>query len=119
MASLGKRILSAFVEVTEDEQPVIKQGETKQTPTSISTQSYTTLPAAPSKFRDYFDKLLREANIPGPDYFEFSKMTEAMQAITDEKARYSAAFAGLSVQGLDKQKLLYVEYNFCVMKREK
>lgn len=104
MASLGKRILSAFVEVTEDEQSFIKHGEVKQI--SATTQSYNTLPAASVKFRDYFDKLLSDANIPGPDYFEFSKMTEAMQAITDEKARYSAAFAGLSVQGLDKQKLL-------------
>jgi len=33
-------------------------------------------------------------------------MTEAMQSIADERARYSAAFAGLCVQGLDKQKLL-------------
>ena len=29
-----------------------------------------------------------------------------MQGIPDETARYAAAFAGLSVQGLDKQKLL-------------
>lgn len=105
MASLGKRILSAFVEVTDDEQAVTKPEEIQQTSTTVSKQSYSTASAS-AKFRDYFDKLFNEANIPGPDYFEFSKMTEAMQAITDEKARYSAAFAGLSVQGLDKQKLL-------------
>jgi len=105
MASLGKRILSAFVEVTDDEQAVTKPEEIQQTSTTVSKQSYSAASAS-AKFRDYFDKLFNEANIPGPDYFEFSKMTEAMQAITDEKARYSAAFAGLSVQGLDKQKLL-------------
>ena len=29
-----------------------------------------------------------------------------MQAVPDEQVRYITAFAGLSVQGLDKQKLL-------------
>jgi peptidoglycan hydrolase CwlO-like protein len=33
-------------------------------------------------------------------------MIEAMQAVPDEQVRYLTAFAGLSVQGLDKQKLL-------------
>ncbi|HMH24284.1 MAG TPA: hypothetical protein VK563_21030, partial [Puia sp.] len=33
-------------------------------------------------------------------------MTEAMRSIPDEQARFYAAYAGLQVQGLDKQKLL-------------
>lgn len=116
MANIGRKILSAFVEVTEEDKPVIKREETKQTSTTY-TQNGQGFPgqtlqkrqadnASTEKFRQYFDKLFKEANLPGPDYFEFSKMTEAMQAIPDEKARYSAAFAGLGVQGLDKQKLL-------------
>ena len=58
------------------------------------------------RFAGHFDQLLSEANIPGPDYYEFSRMVGAMQGIPDEGARYSAAFAGLQVQGLDKQRLL-------------
>ena len=58
------------------------------------------------RFSDYFDILFKEANIPGPDYYEFARMITAMQMIPDERARYAAAFAGLQVQGLDKEKLL-------------
>ena len=111
MANIGRKIFSAFVEVTDNETPVTKPGETKQYSTPDTSQ---TLPKRQTdnnvtieKFKQYFDRLFKDANLPGPDYFEFSKMTEAMMSIQDEKARYTAAFAGLSVQGLDKQKLLH------------
>jgi len=105
MASFGKKILSAFVEVTDEKKAVTHPEESKdfsaqaKIAKEISTEAH-------DKFRQYFDQLFREANLPGPDYFEFTKMTQAMQAIADEKSRYTAAFAGLSVQGLDKSKLL-------------
>jgi len=105
MSSIGKKFLSAFVEVTSD-----KKEEQVTATEPVTMQPHTTgRPAITednSKFADYFNKLFAEANLPGPDYYEFSKMTEAMLGIPDEKARYCAAFAGLQVQGLDKQKLL-------------
>ncbi|HEY6978297.1 MAG TPA: hypothetical protein VH396_18495 [Chitinophagaceae bacterium] len=108
MASIGKKILSAFVEVADEEQAVTeKPVEIKQSSTqavSSYTSSASSLPLG--KFKQYFDKLFSDANLPGPDYFEFSKMIEAMNSVPDDKARYTAAFAGLNVQGLDKQKLL-------------
>jgi peptidoglycan hydrolase CwlO-like protein len=101
--NLGKKILSAFVEVTETKDAVAMQPNIDQATISITNN----LPSSDKgKFREYFEKLFMEANIPGPDYYEFSKMIEVMQAIPDEKARYAAAFAGLRVQGLDKEKLL-------------
>jgi hypothetical protein len=97
MSSIGKKILSAFVEVADEKKEVAEAA-------SVVPE------AAPSqddrRFVDYFDKLFSEANIPGPDYYEFAMMIAAMQAITDERSRYAAAFAGLHVQGLDKEKLL-------------
>lgn len=116
MANLGKKILSAFVEVSDDkkpeaDKPPATQGLSKVTPEPVPAFTSTTVQnsyASPvnSKFAAYFEKLFMEANIPGPDYFEFSKMIAVMQAVPDEQVRYITAFAGLSVQGLDKQKLL-------------
>ena len=103
MANLGKKILSAFVEVNE---ALPKQTEPVATFTSTTTNNSYTTQVNSTKFKEHFEKLLREANLPGPDYFEYSKMLEAMQAVPDEQVRFITAFAGLSVQGLDKQKLL-------------
>src|ERR1700733_13618110 len=104
MTTFAKKVLSAFVDVTGGDKPVaLTKPENKTSaPAEISRPAYT----ANSKFIRYFDKLFSEANIPGPDYYEFSKMIEAMNDIPDERARLCAAFAGLNVQGLNKLKLL-------------
>lgn len=105
MASIGKKILSAFVDISDETKPLIPEPiEIRES--SMSFQSNDHVPEIKEKFKQYFEKLFTEANLPGPDYFEFSKMIDAMVAISDEKARYSAVFAGLSVQGLNKNKLL-------------
>lgn len=59
------------------------------------------------KFLEHFQKVFNDANLPGPDYFEFSTMknTPAMSVIP-EPARFAACFSALSVQGLTKQKLI-------------
>ena len=57
------------------------------------------------KFKAHFEKLFADANLPGPDYFEFSKMCQAMSTLPDE-TRFPAVFSGLSIQGLTKQKLI-------------
>lgn len=112
MASLGKKILSAFVEVTDHETPVTKPEDTTQHSSPVAggqtlqKRQAGNNDATTEKFKQYFEQLFKDANLPGPDYFEYAKMTDAMISIPDEKARYSAAFAGLNVQGLDKQKLL-------------
>ncbi len=107
MASIGKKILSAFVEVSDNSKPVTEKPALPD-PASfpVVKDGHAPWHDTGDKFRDYFDRLFKEANIPGPDYFEFSKMIEAMQSIPDERARYCAAFAGLQVQGLDRQRLL-------------
>lgn len=104
MASFGKKILSAFVEVTGEKKPVAAE-EVIAPPTTV-TGSKQAPGTVNEKFSNYFTQLFKDANLPGPDYFEFASMIKAMQSISDERARYAAAFAGLSAQGLDKAKLL-------------
>lgn len=100
--NIGKKILSAFVEVSEETKPPAPTEAAPEVSPPVIYQHH----ADTVKFKQYFIQLFEEANIPGPDYYEFSKMIEAMKVIPDEKARYAAAFAGLSAQGLDKTKLL-------------
>jgi hypothetical protein len=114
MASLGKKILSAFMEVTEKEKErTADAGSGAETPPDAIVRPGAEVRSeagrsagADNRYAEYFDKLLSEANIPGPDYYEFARMVAAMQLIPDESARYHAAYAGLQVQGLNKDKLL-------------
>src|SRR5580704_10148790 len=118
MTRLGKRLLSAFVEVAEE------QKEMKSSQNANAAPHYGgpardegaahfeaeardgSAPHADDRFAGHFDKLLSEANIPGPDYYEFARMIGVMRAIPDDAARFGAAFAGLQAQGLDKRRLL-------------
>jgi len=110
MANIGRKILSAFVEVADEKETVTEREALKQHSTNsgqTAPRRQTVSDETSEKFKQYFEKLFKDANLPGPDYFEFSKMTEAMISIPDERTRYTAAFAGLNIQGLDKQKLLH------------
>jgi chromosome segregation ATPase len=113
MANIGRKILCFFLEVADEKETVTEREALKQHSTTVSTvnQPVKNIQAGDivitEKFKQYFEKLFKDANLPGPDYFEFSKMTEAMISIPDERTRYTAAFAGLNIQGLDKQKLLH------------
>lgn len=61
------------------------------------------------KFRTQFAKILEDENkrnYPGNDYFEFTVMKNAMNAIPQEQIRYQAAFAGWSTGGNQSKKSL-------------
>jgi len=101
--NLGKKILSAFVEVEEDK---LRPQEAESSKAPAYAASAPTNAVLSDKFVQHFDKLFQTRNLPGPDYFEMSKMLEAMESIADEKARFAAAFAGLRAQGLSREQLL-------------
>jgi uncharacterized small protein (DUF1192 family) len=102
MASIGKKIISAFLEMEEKKEPAGLPPDEEVLRSEAPPRSA----GADDRFAGHFDQLLGEANIPGPDYYEFARMIGVMQAIPNEAARYNAAFAGLQVQGLSKQRLL-------------
>jgi hypothetical protein len=73
--------------------------------TPLATPAVTVSNDDMTKFMQHFDELFDQANLPGPDYYEFAKMCQAMSALPDN-TKFSAAFSGLQVQGLTKAKLL-------------
>jgi hypothetical protein len=118
MASFGKKIIAAFLEVAEEKKDAPPDGAARQDARERGTRGDVWSgvrvdgvdgaheEAPDERYAGHFDRLLADANIPGPDYFEFARMIAVMRGIADEAARYNAAFAGLQVQGLNKQRLL-------------
>lgn len=108
MAGIFKKAMGLFVEFEEETtgEASEKSEKTVHTPVRISPQQ--TLNAEDlDKFEKHFEKLFDQANLPGPDYYEFMKMSETLEAhIKDERARLSATYASLTIQGLTKEKLL-------------
>lgn len=62
--------------------------------------------SVPDDLRTTFRQIIKDHNLPGPDYYEFFITKEAMAAIPVPQTKYQVAFAGLSVQGLTKEILL-------------
>jgi hypothetical protein len=114
MASFGKKIIAAFLEVDEKKAAGLPPGKGPREEAepagsgTVNTGERTAQAGdrGDDRFAGHFDQLLSEANIAGPDYYEFARMIAVMRGIPDEAARYNAAFAGLQVQGLNKQRLL-------------
>ncbi len=59
------------------------------------------------KFEKHFEDLFNNVNLPGPDYYEFWKMMETLEAaVPDEAVRMNAVYSTLKVQGLTKETLV-------------
>jgi chromosome segregation ATPase len=106
MASFFKKALGVFVEF-DDEQKADNTSVNQFTNLTAEVSRNPVNHAEAEKFEKYFDNLFEKANFPGPDYFEFYKTMEMLEAhIADETARVSATFASLAIQGLTKKTLL-------------
>lgn len=123
MAGIGKKIMGAFFEFEEPQNNISNNenvATSNYTPvnngailTSV-TNSQNTIQIPQnnseeiSKFRNYFNELLKKLNMEGPDFFEFYQLfnSENMVRISDQNTRLIATFSALSFQGLTKEKLL-------------
>lgn len=64
-------------------------------------------PTSQSEFDQYLQKILQDANLPGPDYYEFSNALSTLKAspLTEEQ-KYVTIFAGFQAQGVTSQALV-------------
>lgn len=110
--SFLKNTLGVFIEFESDTPEDVENNKPINTEISNDVLLNTSITKTISqseieKFEKYFNDLFENANLPGPDYYEFYKTMETLEPhIHDEKARISATFASLSIQGLTKEKLL-------------
>ncbi len=112
MSSIFRKAMGLFI-VLEDEKPDVEQQSTvAETPQSQPNQQNIPQPTVTvshqevAKFEQHFAKLFDQANLPGPDYYEFWKMMDALEShILDPAARVVAVFESLKIQGLTKEQL--------------
>lgn len=116
MSSFFRKAISLFVIQEDDTSLKTVSPETASTPVAApavkqssqagetsATMSGTDL----AKFEQHFQQLFEQTNLPGPDYFEFWKTMDTLEAhIPDETARMKAVYASLKIQGLNKQTLV-------------
>lgn len=109
MAGFFKKAMSVFVEFEEDpNNPANNTAQPiKEISKSVDGSKVSLSNDELDKFEKHFESIIDQANLPGPDYYEFFKMSETLEgAVPDEKTRFSAVFASLAVQGLTKAKLI-------------
>lgn len=64
-------------------------------------------PTSQSEFDQYLDRIMQDANLPGPDYYEFANALSTLKAspLTEEQ-KYVTIFAGFQAQGVTPQALV-------------
>jgi hypothetical protein len=113
MSSIFRKALGMFVEFEDDAKNVSPQTALTSTNMPADSIKGSLSKAEAEKFEKHFDKLFDQANLPGPDYYEFYKMMETLEAhIVDEKTRLKATFDSLHIQGLTKPNLVDTAKNY-------
>lgn len=82
--------------------PLPSVNSVKNSPASTSTTT-----SLSKEFDSYFDEFFKEANFPGPDYYEFMQAIKELESeAMEEKAKFVSVFMGFKVQGVTKQNLI-------------
>lgn len=123
--SFFDKVKSAFVETTPSNEsndttkPIANNPfihglnsttQTQQQQAPILAQTFVANTNVPRELLDnyvnHFNTLMVDANLPGPDYYEYSKMIDNLGSVPDIRTRHIAAFSGLQAQGVNKEVLL-------------
>lgn len=89
-------------------QPPVYQNSSVQ-PIPQSTPVVAPIGGIDPKFREHVNKLFEDSNLPGPDFFEFTKSKENMLKITpglSDQQYFLMTYGALAPSGLTKEKLL-------------
>lgn len=90
----------------------VKEAEKQRVPPSIAPLNQSVSPVAVDSkdFTDYtshFQEIMDKANLPGPDYYEFSKaISEISDMAISEQQKFTMVFSGFKAQGVTPQKLV-------------
>jgi methyl-accepting chemotaxis protein len=117
MAGIFKKAMGLFVEFEEDKAKSVQGTRSADRGPDVKVSDPVPKGRVPTamaldeealdKFEKHFEELFNKANLPGPDYYEFWKMMETLEPhIKEERARISATYASLVIQGLTKEKLV-------------
>lgn len=119
MSNMFKKALSLFVEFepeptkpvssswSDDGLPLQVKPVRKTSPTSSTITPGFINQTDLDKFEKHFEELFDKVNLPGPDYYEFWKMMETLEAaVPDETVRMNAVFSTFKIQGLSKESLI-------------
>ena len=124
MSGFFRKAVGMFVEIEEDQEGNVSVTKHPSQPAHVAISPGPGFKISKEdfgKFEVHFNDLLAKSNAAGPDYYEFWKMMETLTAhIADERARLSAVFASLSIQGLTKQQLVAsAQYYLTVIEKDK
>ena len=111
MSNFFKKAAGIFVELPNEpksEMPEVPVADMPRAIPSTRGSRPTNLTEADmDKFEKHFDQLFDTANLPGPDYYEFSKVQDQLEKVVpDEKVRFHSAYASLALNGLTKEILV-------------
>lgn len=121
MSSIFKKALGLFVEfepeefksnnpnssLSEDGLPMQVRPSTNKYSNHAALKAGIVSQEDIDKFENHFVELFDNANLSGPDYYEFWKMMETLEtAVPDETIRMNAVFSTLKIQGLTKDTLI-------------
>jgi len=116
--SFLKKTIGLFVEFEDENgikqtklaEPQAQMHQTQVRP-AVQASSVSAISAANreelDKYIKHFNEIFDKRNTDGPDYYEFAKSMESLEAaIPDEATRVNAVYSMLHIQGVDKHKLV-------------